>query len=111
MTVTLEQVKQVCAELIAANPGKRNAVMQNYEDGAPCCIAGHVYDVLNTLPECEEGSVRALWEAGSFQQEWDEDAVLWLGDVQDEADRQYDDDGFACADTPTWAEAVAAVTA
>lgn len=89
MPVSLTTMRATVEEIVAAHPGAGNPRPENYnEDGTPCCIAGHVYDALNALPECMEGSVDALAEDGWLTEieGWTDDAIAFLSQVQAFAD-------------------------
>lgn len=91
MTVTREEVRLTCEALIDAHPGAANTKTMNWnEDGTPCCIAGHVYDLLDVDIERDiEGSVGALAEETPFFLDWDDDAIELLNRVQSFADEGF----------------------
>lgn len=91
MTVTLTDMRTTIETIVTAYPDdKGNDEASNYnDDGTPCCIAGHVYDALNALPECMEGSVDALAEETPFLTDdagWSDEAIEFLSQLQAYAD-------------------------
>lgn len=93
---TSTTIREACERIVASHPDGQNDAAQNYyEDGAPCCIAGHVYDLLNALPECIEGSVEAIYTETPELNDWTGGAVDYLAHVQILADAGH-----------SWAEAV-----